>query len=276
MSFNEDLEKQVNTSDASQGTNEGFPRVDHELTHKSFHHDDEHIYINNVPIRKDDFTQAFGGTFEVGPRRKTKLFRTLGNPIPAGLGCFASSAMSIGLVQMHARGVTEANVLIGAFLTTSGLGEIIVGILCFIIGNGWACCTFIMFGGFWSSYAFVLMDIGNMSAAYETEEQYAQAIALFFCPWAIFAFWLWTCTWKSTFALSLLIFLIWFFVFLFTIAQFIGSVRLYKAGGFFAIFAGVVGFYNMTAGMAEKTNTYFTLSPLPLPNQAKPEDVEDD
>lgn len=271
-SFNEDLEKQGNDS---TGSNEGFPRVDHELSHKSFRHDDDHIYINNVPIKKTDFTRAFGGTFEVAPRRRTREMKEYGNPVPAGLAAFSASAISLGLVQMHAKHVEHANTLLGAFLTTSGLVEIIVGVLCFVIGNTWAACTFLMFGGFWSSYAFVLMDVGGIAASYSSTSEYGQSVALFFLPWSLFSFFLWICTFKSTVALSLLMFMIWFFVLLFTIAQFISSVNLFKAGGFFAIFAGCVGFYNMLAGLADKTNTYFTIMPINLPNQATPEEVKE-
>ena len=270
-SFNDDLEKQAN--DDSTGSNEGFPRVDHQLTHKSFRHDDDHIYINDVPIKKTEFTQAFGGTFEVSRREKTRELREYANPVPAGLGAFSASAISLGLVQMHAKHVHEANTLLGAFLTTSGLVEVIVGVLCFVIGNTWASCTFLMFGGFWSSYAFVLMDVGGIAASYSSAAEYGQSVAIFFLPWAMFSFFLWICTWKSTVALSLLMFLIWFFVLLFTIAQFISSVNLFKAGGFFAIFAGCVGFYNMLAGLADKTNTYFIIKPVLLPNQPTIEEI---
>lgn len=264
-SLNEDLEKQATDS------NDGFPRVDHQITHQSFRHDNDNIYINNIPINKTEFTKAFGGTFEVSPREKTRELKEYGNPVPAGLGAFSASAISIGLVQMHAKNVHHANILLGAFLTTSGLVEIIVGILCFIIGNSWACCTFLMFGGFWSSYSFVLMDVGNISSNYSSTYEYNMSIAIFFLPWSLFSFFLWTCTWKSTLALSTLMFSIFFFVFLFTISQFISSINLFKAGGFFAIFAGCLGFYNMLAGLADKTNTYFVIKPILLPNQPKTE-----
>lgn len=259
-----ELDQQHNSS------SDGLAKMDHEMTHTSFRHDEDNIYINDVPINKREFTQAFGGTFEIGPREKTRELAEYGNPVPAGLGAFSASAISLGLVQMHAREVHFANTLLGAFLTTSGLVEIIVGILCFIIGNTWACCTFLMFGGFWSSYAFVLMDVGGISESYPTTHEYGQSVAIFFLPWALFAFFLWICTFKSTVALSLLMFLIWFFVFLFTIAQFISSVNLFKAGGFFAIFAGCVGFYNMLAGLVDKSNSYFSIKPFPLPNDYDP------
>lgn len=264
-SFNSDLEKN------NQISHDTSPNVTHTLTQSSFRHDNENIYINDLQINKEEFTKAFGGTFEVAPRLKTRELQEYGNPVPAGLAAFSASAISLGLIQMHARSVQQANTLLGAFLTTSGLVEIIVGILCFVIGNTWACCTFLMFGGFWSSYAFVLINVGNISQSYTNSFEYGQSIAIFFLPWSIFSFCLWICTLKSTVALSLLMFFIWLFVLLFTIAQFISSVELFKAGGFFCVLAGCFGFYNMLAGLADKTNTYFILKPILLPNSYKPE-----
>ncbi|CAI8493186.1 unnamed protein product [Pichia kudriavzevii] len=256
-----------------EGSGDSFQEVAKVPTVSSFRHDKKNIYINDVPIDKNEFTKAFGGTFEVGSRKVTSAMRKFANPVPAGLAAFSASAISIGLVQMHARSVTAPNTLLGAFLTTSGVVELIVGILCFIVNNTWACCTFLMFGGFWSSYAFVLMNVGGIKEAYANDYQYGQSVAIFFLPWSLFAFFLWICTFKSTLTLSALMFFIWFFVFLFTISQFIGSVKLFKAGGFFAILAGCLGFYNMQAGLMDKTNSYFTIHAIPLP-QYKHNDEE--
>ncbi|TID30892.1 hypothetical protein CANINC_000484 [Pichia inconspicua] len=267
--FNDANAAQTQTQNTTT-TTAPMPPITNTPTNTSFRHDKDNIYINDVAIPKKEFTQAFGGTLEVGPREKTTEMIEYGNPVPAGLGAFSASALSLGLVQMHARGVTGANTLLGAFLTTAGLVELIVGILCFIVGNTWASCTFLMFGGFWSSYAFVLMDVGGIAASYATPNEYAQSIAIFFLPWAIFSFGLWICTFKSTLALSALMFTVWLFVFLFTVAQFIDSVRVFKAGGFFSILAGVLGFYNMQAGLLDKSNSYFTFKPIPLPNDYNP------
>ncbi|ODV87382.1 hypothetical protein CANARDRAFT_5921 [[Candida] arabinofermentans NRRL YB-2248] len=267
-SFNQDIEKQTTLE---PGTNVGR----HNSTISTFRHDKENIYINDVSIPKDDFIYAFGGSLNVGARKQTSQSRHLGDPVPAGLAAFSCTVISLGLVHMHARHVTAPNVLLGAFLTTSGLVELIVGILCFIVGNTWACCTFLMFGGFWSSYSFVLMDVGSPSAAYASDtDGYAQCVALYLLPWAIFSFFLFACTWRSTWALSILLFLIWFFIFLFTIAQFINSVKLYKAGGFFCLMSGIAGFYNMYAGLIDETNSYFVIKPFYMPNAAKPAKAE--
>lgn len=265
-----DLEKQESLPDhrSSLEGNQEFPRAIQTTSHQSFRHDRDNIYINDVPIDKREFVTAFGGAMEVGARAKTSELRDYANPVPAGLAAFSASVMSLGLITMQARSVTHSNVLLVAFLTTSGVVELIVGVLCFVVGNTWAACTFLMFGGFWSSYSFLLMDVGNIAASYDSVHEYNQAVAFYFLPWCIFSFCLWLCTLKSTLALSSLMFSIWFWILLLTIATFVNSVNVFKAGGFFLIFSGILGFYNMYAGFADSTNSYVIAKPFLLPNAA--------
>ncbi len=268
-SFSRDAEKYAVTTENHAGDfSDRAPTAQSRTA--SFRYDKNNIYINEVPISKDDFMYAFGGNLTVGKRKATPQASQYGDPVPAGLAAFSCTVLTLGLIEMHARGVTLANTLIGALLTTSGLVDIIVGVLCFVVGNTWASCTFLMFGGFWSSYAFLLINIGGISEAYPTTSEYNQGIALFFLPWAIFTFGLWACTWKSTWPLFLLMFCIWFFILLFVIAQSIGSVKVYKAGGFFCILSGVLGFFNMFAGLADESNSYFTVKPWFMPHAARP------
>lgn len=245
------------------------------MSHQSFRHDRDNIYINELPIDKKEFVTAFGGALEVGKRERTSEQRDYANPVPAGLAAFSASAISLGFMHMNARSVAHANVFLVAFLTTSGLVELIVGILCFIIGNTWAACTFLMFGGFWSSYSFLLMDVGSISEAFPTVWEYNQAVGFYLLPWCLFSFSLWICTLKSTVPLTALMFFIWLFILLLTIATFVNSTTVFKAGGFFCIFAGLLGFYNMLAGLADTTNSYFVIRPMFLPNAAVEPPKED-
>lgn len=232
----------------------------------TFRHDDKNIYINDVPIDKDEFVYAFGGTFQTGPHKVTDNFRKFGNPVPAGLAAFSTGTITLGLIQMHARGVQLPHVLIGAFLTISGLIEVISGIWCIVIDNTWAATVFLMFGGFWSSYGILLTPGFGIADAYGSEtDEFNQAVALYFLSWALFSFLLWLCTLKSTWPMTILMFLVWLFVLLFTIGQFLGSVKVFKAGGFFCLMSGIVGFYNCFAGMANSDNSYFTIKPWYLP-----------
>lgn len=260
-----DLEKQYTGNSCTEAE---MPKPYPTMSQQSFRHDDNNIYINEIPIDKNEFITAFGGALEVGARPETSGFRDYANPVPAGLAAFSASAMSLGFILMRARDVTHSNVLLGAFLTTAGVVDLIVGVLCFIIGNSWAACTFLMFGGFWSSYSFLLMNVGNIVEAYSSTKEYQEAIAFYILPWCIFSFALWLCTLKSTVSLTSLMFSIWLFLTLITISYFTASVATFKATGFFCILAGLLGFYNTYAGLADKTNSYFVLSSIPLPNYA--------
>ncbi|GMG55660.1 unnamed protein product [Ambrosiozyma monospora] len=154
----------------------------------TFRHDAKNIYINDQAIDKEEFIYAFGGSLTVGTRKQTPQSRNYADPVPSGLAAFSCTTITLGLIEMHAKSVTHANILIAALLTTSGLVELIVGILCFIIGNTWACLTFLLFGGFYSSYSFVLMDLGGQIEAYSSTEEYAQSVALYFLPWVLLRF----------------------------------------------------------------------------------------
>ncbi len=273
-SFSKDVEKYTVTAEDQSAD---YPErvITNQSRATSFRYDKKNIYINEVPIPKDDFVYAFGGSLNVGKRVSTPQEKQYADPVPTGLAAFSCTVFPLGLILMHAGGVTVSNVLIGAFLTTSGLVDLIVGILCFIVGNTWACCTFLLFGGFWSSYALLLMDVGGVSASYPTTAEYDKSIALFFLPWAIFTFCLWACTWKSTWPVFLLMFVVWIFILLLVIGQFIGSVKIFKAGGFFCFMAGVLGLYNMFAGLADESNSYFIMKPWFMPHAARPNTDEE-
>ncbi|GMG39344.1 unnamed protein product [Ambrosiozyma monospora] len=176
-SFSQDLEKGPSSSTTASGPNKSksLPYQDAGAVHKvksSFRADDDNIYINDEPINKEEFMHAFGGTLTVGARKQTEQSKNYGDPVPAGLAAFSCTTFTLGLIEMHAKGVTHANSLLGALLTTSGIVLLITGILCFIVGNTWASATFLMFGGFWSSYAFILMNVGGQIEAYSSTEEF--------------------------------------------------------------------------------------------------------
>ncbi|VUG19802.1 DEBR0S5_12354g1_1 [Brettanomyces bruxellensis] len=149
----------------------------------SFRYDKKNIYINEVPIPKDDFVYAFGGSLTSAKRVATPQEKQYADPVPTGLASFSCTVFPLGLILMHAGGVTVSNVLIGAFLTTSGLVDLIVGIMCFIVGKYMGLLYFP------SLVVLVLICfsingcLGGVSASYPTTGEYDKSIALFFLPW---------------------------------------------------------------------------------------------
>ncbi|ODV96546.1 hypothetical protein PACTADRAFT_48383 [Pachysolen tannophilus NRRL Y-2460] len=238
--------------------------------------DRDNIYLNEIPIPKEDFQNmvyAFGGTLNPGARRAP--LREFGNPVPAGLFCFSLTCFTLGLIECGARGVTDPSILIGSCLCSSGLVLFICAIWCLIVENTWGSVVLFGFGGFWSAYGIILCDtLFGVSSAYETTQDFNNAVGLLFAGYVIFSFLLWVCTFKSTVPFFLLFFFVWFFILLLDIGIFTGHTGVTKAGGVFCFITGILGFYNAFSGMADKSNSYFVVHPWFMPGAAKPKDIE--
>ncbi|AOA61549.1 Acetate transporter [Komagataella phaffii CBS 7435] len=258
-SFNQDVEK----GDVEA---QGAP-AQPTFTNSTFRHDDQNIYINDTAIPKEEFMYAFGGTLTTG---RQSVHRSFGNPVPAGLAGFSLGTFALGLILLQARGVTDVSILIGMFLFVSGVVEIIAGIWCIVVENTWASVVFLGYGSFWLGYAAIVTPAFGVAAAYETAEDFNNAVGMYLCPWAVFSFILWSCTWKSTWPLTALVFCIFMIFLVLTIGYFVSSVPTIKAGGVFCFVGSLLGFYNMYAGLANPTNSYVVVHPLFMPNAAKP------
>lgn len=243
-----------------------------------FTYDHDYIYINDNAIKKEDFKYAFGGDLNPGLNTST---RSYGNPVPAGLCAFSLACFSLGLINLQARGVTDPSILIGAFFFSAGIVEGISGIWCLVLENTWGGTVLLCFFGFWTSYGLILCDAFDILSTYSLEAgtgTFENAIGLFLAAYVVFAFLIWLCTLKSTWPFTILFFDIFFFILLLDIGALTGNVNVTKAGGAFCFLAGILGFYNAFAGMADRSNSYFVIKPSFMPGaitpKDKPEDIE--
>ncbi|ODV96545.1 hypothetical protein PACTADRAFT_1133 [Pachysolen tannophilus NRRL Y-2460] len=239
-----------------------------------FYHDKHNIYINDVPINKDDFMYAFGGN--LNPGLQTIPERKFGNPVPAGLCAFSLACFTLGLIDAGARSVSNPSILVGAFFFSAGIVEGIAGIWCLIVENTWAGTVLLIFFGFWTSYGAILTDAFGIQSAYTTTDEFDSAMGLFLSAYVIFGILIWLCTFKSTWALFLLFFDIWFFILLLDIGTYTGNTNVSKAGGAFCFLAGLLGFYNAFAGMADDSNSYFIIKPWFMPGAIRPTSTKED
>lgn len=90
-----------------------------------------------------------------GPVAKGDLSRRFANPTPLALGSFAIGLTTLAMQLMGFRGASNVGALttIGAYYFVSGVGLTIAGILEWILGNTFPFVVFIIFGGFWYSFA---------------------------------------------------------------------------------------------------------------------------
>lgn len=66
------------------------------------------------------------GSLSVEPHKR---FRDFGNPSPLGLSAFALTTMVLSLVNVHARHVTEPNIVVGLALFYGGLCQLLAGMV---------------------------------------------------------------------------------------------------------------------------------------------------
>lgn len=231
-------------------------------------HDRDYVYINDMQINKEQFLYAFGGNLNPGETVSTR--RNFGNPAPAGLCAFGMCCVTLGLINMQLKGITNSSILIGTCFFSAGIIELVCAIWCLILENTFAATVFFCFFGFWSSYGCILGNVLGLQDAYATTKEWNDALGLFTLLYVFFTFIIWICTLKSTWPFTILFFNIFLFVLLFDIAYFTQSVPVTKAGGFFCLLAGLLGLYNAFTGLSEPSNSYFTVKPLYMPGAARP------
>lgn len=266
-----DLEKGVRSHSpntiGAHTQNTEISKIEHEV------HEDgrEVVVIGGMKVFKDELARAFGGTLNPGVSVPTKISKEMANAGPLGLSAFALTTFVLSLINARAMGVDIPNVVASLAFFYGGAVQVIAGIMEFVSGNTFACAAFCSYGGFWISYAALITDAFGIGAAYEAKDatvQLSDAIGFFLTGWTIFTFMLWLCTIRSTWAFTLLFFFLWITFLLLACGEYSGSVGATRAGGVIGVIVAFIAWYNAYAGLANKENTYLTITPFYLPGSS--------
>ncbi|SCU93461.1 LAMI_0E14444g1_1 [Lachancea mirantina] len=227
--------------------------------------DGDLVHLGDRTYRRSELTNAFAGDLNPGIHMRAPV--ALANPVPLGLASFSYSCLLLSLLNANVRGVTNNQIVVGAGLFFGGAIELCAGLLCFATGNTYAMTVFGAFGGFWISYAAILLDqFGIMSAYKDDPAMLNNALGFYLTGWTVFTFLMFMCTLKSTWGLFLLFFFLQFTFLLLTIGYFIDNVHVKQAGGYFGILSAVCGFYSLYSGVADSSNSYFPVRAYYMPN----------
>ena len=163
-------------------------------------------------------------------------------------------------------------------------------------GNVFGGTALSSYGGFWIGLAIILIPGGfEVETSYATPIDFYQAFALYVSPhfpptcvdqehqltnhpfqifaWFIFTFLLWILTLRSTLAFSSLFFMVWV-AFICLGTAYLDSRNtadghphhgLTVAGGVFGMIAAFIAWYNMLAGIAEPSNSFFAIPVVHFP-----------
>ncbi|KAF2718412.1 hypothetical protein K431DRAFT_306088 [Polychaeton citri CBS 116435] len=218
---------------------------------------------------------AFGGAFEPGLYKKSPY--KFANPVPLGLSGFALTTFVLSLINLGTLDLTSPSIVIGPALAYGGFIQLLAGMWDIALGNTFGGTALSSYGGFWIGLAIILTPGGfRIESTYAQEQdlgQFYAALGLYIMGWFIFTFLLWLCTLKSTLAFNSLLLTVWIaFICLGAAymdarnnAEFAPNTGLLRAGGAFGIVAAFLAWYNMYAGIADPSNTFFIVPVVHFP-----------
>jgi len=225
-----------------------------------------HVATNDPALQY----QAFGGDFQPGLYRGPS--RKFGNPAPLGLSAFALTTFVLSLINMQTRNVAEPNLVVAAAFAYGGLVQLLAGMWEMAVGNTFGATALSSYGGFWISFALVLTPgLGIVtSLGGGTSSAFLDSMGFFLMGWFIFTTILLFCTLRST----VMFFLLFFWLDLAFLMLGIGwlnhsggapNAKLIKAGGFFGLLAAFWAWYNAWAGIADSSNSFWTVPVMHFP-----------
>lgn len=218
------------------------------------------------------YAQAFGGALQPGAWRPYE-HRKLANPAPLGLSAFALTTFVLSAINMHARGVSEPNVVVSLAFGYGGLVQLLAGMWEIAAGNTFGATALSSYGGFWISYGILLTPEWGITAPdgpYKGDV--ASVLGFFLTGWFIFTTVLLMCTLRSTLAFFLLFFtldLAFLFLACEQYASDLGNasaaLALQKTGGLFGFLAAFLAWYNALAGIQDSSNSFFQVPVIHFP-----------
>ena len=235
------------------------------------------------PVMSPPLLAAHGGEFQPGAHEAIAAKKKIANPAPLGLGAFALTTFLLSLINLKARDVAAPNLVVAIALAYGGLVQLLSGMWEMAIGNTFGATVLSSYGGFWISFGIILTPAFGIVEAYTDTKTgvstFNDIFALYLWAWFIFTTLCTLLTLRSTLAFASLFVILdaAFFclacsqTFAVTAASTAGAFQ--TAGGALGVVASFLAWYNMFAGMADKSNFWFSIpvSHLPWSDQKRSE-----
>jgi succinate-acetate transporter protein len=190
--------------------------------------------------------------------------RKFGNPGPLGLFSFASTTLILSLYNASARHIAVPNMVVGMALGVGGLVQLLAGMWEFACGNTFGATAFSSYGGFWLSFAAILIPGTGIGAAYTDPNEFHSALGIYLMTWFVFTFIMFLGTHKASIALSSVFFFLFITFAVLAAANFTGNAKVAKAGGWLGIITALCAYYTGAAGLYTSETSYVMLPVVPL------------
>ncbi|RKO85163.1 GPR1/FUN34/yaaH family-domain-containing protein [Blyttiomyces helicus] len=193
----------------------------------------------------------------------------IANPGPLGLCAFALTTLILSFmnagISVNPAGPNQLIISVG--LAYGGLVQVLAGMWAFRTGNTFEATAFSSYGGFWISFAVILIPGFGVVDAYTSADaihDLENALGIYLMSWAFFTFLMLIAAHRTNVALvSMFASLTITFTFL-SAAKFSDHIGLQKAGGSFGVLTALLAWYNALAGMLTPETSLFQLPVGPL------------
>ncbi|OKL56598.1 Acetate permease A [Talaromyces atroroseus] len=273
------LDKEATNVDASASSNGTSNGTNSTAAHPQMSHEEHQVARAAARFGYGPLAQvnthetrlpAFGGEFQPGLYRPVSD-RKFANPAPLGLSAFALTTFVLGCINMDTRGISMPNIVVGLAFGYGGLVQLLAGMWEMAVGNTFGATALASYGGFWISFAIVFTPGGFniedqlLNADNGSTDMFYNSLGLFLMGWFIFTTVLLVCTLRSTIAFFSLFFSLDLAFMLLGIGYLVRTdagdptPSIIKAGGFFALLAAFLAWYNALAGIADSSNSFFII-----------------
>jgi len=189
--------------------------------------------------------------------------RKIANPGPLGLFSFASTTLLLSFVNIQARGLTEQNIAVGMAVGVGGLAQLLAGMWEFATGNTFGATAFTSYGGFWLSFACILIPGTGIIDSFKAEtagaDDITNALGFYLLSWFIFTFIMFIASLRSNMGLVALFFCLDVTFCLLMIGNFTGTVGVTKTGGAFGLLTAAIAYYVGASELMPKNASVITL-----------------
>jgi succinate-acetate transporter protein len=235
---------------------------------------------------------AFGGEFQPGLWRPAAAEqRKFANPAPLGLSAFALTTFVLSCINMNARNVTAAGIVVPLAFGYGGLVQLLAGMWEMAVGNTFGATALSSYGGFWIAYGILNTPHWQITSPdagpYQTDaaravdpKMFDSAMGFFLIGWFVFNTILLLCTLRSTVMFFLLFFTLDLAFLTLACGHFAANdgkaeaaLKLTQAGGGFGILSAFLAWYNAFAGIADSSNSFFLIPVFHFPWSEKGREV---
>ena len=196
-----------------------------------------------VPNQAGPLTETPSGAKQQPPREEAKLVGPLaGDPAALGLPCFIAGSVSLGLALVGVVPATAVGAAVPIILTATSIGLFLATIWSASLGQTAVASVFGIFGGFWLSYAVLVIGLNhNWFGVAPASIQATQE--LFLVAWLVVMVMLTLATLRLPLAFTGVFVLVDVALLLVFLGVNQTSTDLLKAGGYVALVFAAVGVY---------------------------------